>query len=738
MAIPSKKNINFDVYERQDPKTQVDWGAQASKITKTFEGIRDERQGRKDLLEKNIEEQRVALNDIGEYDSKTLRQVALDSSQQSADELARKADLMRRGILKPNDLMKFKSNQSAGWTQFKNNAENWNAKFVEYTERMQGDPPPGSQLEMQLAQSLEGFGNLKNLKFLTDDDGNMAYARTDDDGTILPGESISANEMTNLLNQKIDNYDVPKAVMSIKEELGTIITATIDPDGIRTNITTEEMSRAESNYFGSEAGQETLRLKALEMTAVPQNLAVMMTQDVRMPDGELYQGDFGGKKHDAWAAENSDKDQSLNPYIAMRFDGNRYVPDITEEQKEAGNKYAEKIIRTALDVKQTAKSQKIQKTEYQESAAAINERKSNEEIDASGKSVNMLVTGDAAAAEAAAKDLISSFENLENIERVVDANGKVIAFNIQVREPGEGGKLLQVDPIKTTDSKGNAKTPDQLNREIFKLVGAKGTYDAWYKRNKDSIGENVGEGSIVSKRAAPVIKRTIQPNEVLIPGGADGKLGRQSYTDFFASKEGGNLGNSISSDWISADYNDDIAKAFNNLINSRNFIPKDLKTQLDDAGKKYEAEINGNQLTITIGDETIIYSNVYSDDTDITINDKDPVNKETGGTAGIAKQIFDAVNRQLKRSVTKTESTIPQSEVQTVAPSDVRLKKNISKVGISPNGYNIYNFEYINQFKYGAGIYQGVMAQEVPHAQITVGDYYHVDYDKLDVTFKKI
>ena len=109
MAIPSKKNINFDVYERQDPKTQVDWGAQASKITKTFEGIRDERQGRKDLLEKNIEEQRVALNDIGEYDSKTLRQVALDSSQQSADELARKADLMRRGILKPNDLMKFKS-----------------------------------------------------------------------------------------------------------------------------------------------------------------------------------------------------------------------------------------------------------------------------------------------------------------------------------------------------------------------------------------------------------------------------------------------------------------------------------------------------------------------------------------------------------------------------------------------------------------------------------------------------
>lgn len=637
MALPSKKNINFNVYERQDPSTQVDWGAQASKITKTFEGIRDERQGRKDLLEKNIEEQRVALNDIGEYDSQTLRQVALDSSQQSADKLARQAALMRAGKIKPNDLMKFKSNQSAGWTQFKNNAENWNAKFVEYTERMQGDPPPGSQLEMQLAQSLEGFGNLKNLKFLTDDDGNMAYARTDDDGTILPGESISANEMTNLLNQKIDNYDVPKAVMSIKEELGTIITATIDPDGIRTNITTEEMSRAESNYFGSEAGQETLRLKALEMTAVPQNLAVMMTQDVRMPDGELYQGDFGGEKHDAWAAENSDKDQSLNPYIAMRFDGNRYVPDITEEQKEAGDKYAEKIIRTALDVKQTAKSQKIQKTEYQESAAAINERKLNEEIDASGQSVNMLVTGDAAAAEAAAKDLISSFENLTDIDRVVDANGKVTAFNIKVK-----GKV--VEPIKTTDSKGNALTPDQLNRAIFKKVGAKGTYDAWYKRNKDSIGENVGEGGVSSSRAIDEISYNL-PSDVVVVG--DSKI---TYDAFFNSESGGNLGDTLAERGFSSDGETDVQQGFTNLLDSPSFIPKGLKDFISKENGKIKVQVGksggveNNQMVITIGNEVIKYDDVYSD-------------SSTGGTTGIAQKIREAIEKEVKRANTGKKET---------------------------------------------------------------------------------
>ena len=734
MAIPSKKNIDFDVYERQDPKTRVDWGAQAAKITKTFEGIRDERQGRKDLLEKNITEQQAALNDIGQYDSQTLRQVALDSSQQSADELARKAALMRAGKIKPNDLMKFKSNQSAGWTQFKNNAEQWDSKFQELTTRT--NDGLNSKAERELAELTSSFGNLKNMKFLTDDEGNMAYARTDDDGNILTGESVSANEMTNLLNQRINSYKASDAANAQGKKIGVLVTEMLTENGINATIRSDARSRAESDFLGGAKAQETLNLFAKEMTSNPSNLAVMMV-DNNMVNGVQYENNYiGGPADEGDMHAGYTGDPSKNPFIKWVHNGNYYVPQVTEEQRTAGDQYAEGLIKATLNIT-TGVDVKGMNEKDQESAAAINDRKLNEEIDASGKSVNMLVTGDAAAAEAAAKDLISSFENLENIERVVDANGKVIAFNIQVREPGEDGKLLQVDPIKTTDSKGNAKTPDQLNREIFKLVGAKGTYDAWYKRNKDSIGENVGQGSIVSKRAAPVIERTIQPNEVLIPG-ADGKLGRQSYTDFFASKEGGNLGNSISSDPISMDYNEDVVKAFNNLIKSRNFIPKDLKTQLDDAGKKYEAEINGDKLTITIGDETIIYADVFSDDTDITINDKSPVNKETGGTSGIAKQIFDAVNRQLKRSVTKTESTIPQSEVQTVAPSDVRLKKNISKVGISPNGYNIYNFEYINQFKYGTGIYQGVMAQEVPHAQITVGDYYHVDYDKLDVTFKKI
>ena len=351
MALPSKKNIDFNVYERQDPTTQVDWGAQATKITETFEGIRDERQGRKDLLEKNIEEQRVALNDIGEYDSQNLRQLALKSSQQSADELARKAALMRAGKIKPNELMQFKSNQSAGWTLFKKNAESWNGKFVEYTERMNAVPPLSSKLEQQLAQSLAGFGNLENMSYLTDDDGNMSYVRTDKAGNIIPGESISANELTNLLNQKIDNYDSLAAAKSAGEKIGTIITEVLEENGINATIRSNARSKAESDYLGSEAAAEVLRKYAETMTAVPQDLAVMLTQNVNIPDTEtVYEGDYGGKLHDAWAKENADKDQSLNPYIAMRMKSGTYVADVTKEQKAVATEYAEDLIRSTLNI----------------------------------------------------------------------------------------------------------------------------------------------------------------------------------------------------------------------------------------------------------------------------------------------------------------------------------------------------------------------------------------------------
>jgi hypothetical protein len=572
MALPSKKNIDFNVYERQDPTTQVDWGAQATKITETFEGIRDERQGRKDLLEKNIEEQRVALNDIGEYDSQNLRQLALKSSQQSAEELARKAALMRAGKIKPNELMQFKSNQSAGWTLFKKNAESWNGKFVEYTERMNAVPPLSSKLEQQLAQSLAGFGNLENMSYLTDDDGNMSYVRTDEAGNIIPGESISANELTNLLNQKIDNYDSVAAAKSAGEKIGTIVTEILEENGINATISSDARSKAESDYFGSEAAAEVLRKYADTMTAVPQNLAVMLTQNVNIPDTKtVYEGDYGGKLHDAWAKENADKDQSLNPYIAMRMKSGTYVADVTEEQKAVATEYAEGLIRSTLNIKKGVDTKGMnQKKEI--SAAEIAKGERDAKLLSKGKNLMYAVSGD-------------EKKSAAGIQYLVDASNG----NISGMQKTDTGFIVQYPDADPFPVNTEGMSPIESMRAMWKSAGLQDDeFDAWLTAGGADLLEGRETTRDVQDVKGPQKAIVYDPQaKIILKSGKEG-----SAVDRIVE---GPLGKSPSV-W-EANTNAEFISEYQNLLNDEAFFPKGIG-----AGKvTFDTSKEPDEMIITIG-----------------------------------------------------------------------------------------------------------------------------------------
>jgi hypothetical protein len=73
-------------------------------------------------------------------------------------------------------------------------------------------------------------------------------------------------------------------------------------------------------------------------------------------------------------------------------------------------------------------------------------------------------------------------------------------------------------------------------------------------------------------------------------------------------------------------------------------------------------------------------------------------------------------------------------------PSDISFKENITLVGKSPNGINIYQFNYIGE----EGLYEGIVAQELIGTQfdsalsLNEDGKYLVDYNKIDVEFKKL
>ena len=89
----------------------------------------------------------------------------------------------------------------------------------------------------------------------------------------------------------------------------------------------------------------------------------------------------------------------------------------------------------------------------------------------------------------------------------------------------------------------------------------------------------------------------------------------------------------------------------------------------------------------------------------------------------------------------KAESGEDASSLMTLiaALSDRRQKNNIKLIGKSKSGLNIYSFQYINK-KFGEGVYQGVMSDEIPKDAVVKhkDGFDRVDYSKLDVEFKLI
>lgn len=70
--------------------------------------------------------------------------------------------------------------------------------------------------------------------------------------------------------------------------------------------------------------------------------------------------------------------------------------------------------------------------------------------------------------------------------------------------------------------------------------------------------------------------------------------------------------------------------------------------------------------------------------------------------------------------------------------SDKRIKHNYHIVGKSPSGINIWEFSYLGS----NDRYVGVMADEIekcqPDAVIYNNGFMSVDYNKIDVEFKKV
>lgn len=654
----AKKNINFEVYERANSASTIDWGKQAQDITKTFTDIRDDRQRRKDEIEKSYQEQQELLANQDLYNNYTLNQLVMNAAQDGSHKLQDQYELVKQGLVKPADLKRFQMNQKTGFTQLKKNAENFDKAFKNYTNRQNeklnatSSVSKGSPLEAYSAELLSGFANINNMVLETDAvTGNLGLIKLDKDGNPIAGKSSSVNGVSNLMNQQINNFDANQEAQKVKKSFGNIITTEIRRQfGDDVVITEEQRSRAETEYFATKKGKDYLDLQVKIFTEDPTNRGnMMLNAGLATSSGDPYK--YGSQEdYDKYAQENPGKE---NPIIVAEVnDINVMMPKFDEKQKKAAENYATDLIQSTLDVKQTKKF--VQ--DRPKSAAEIAKGDKDQELKTVGDNLNLFVTGSQSEAAGASNYILKDVNNrlskdqprLEIFERKtkkatqddVDAGRAESVDEIIIDKFIVKKKGFTAESIEAYDANGNLRPTQDVFRDLYQEAGIQGNVDA-YLEIGGKVNKSFGTSDAGAEAPQEEIKMTLPTDTVVTPAG------KLNYEQFFKSDAGGNLQTNLDRTFDSPKK---IEQGFKNLLESTGFIPQELKRRIFEDKGNISALMDGNKLTVTIGGTQIVFSDVYGDGIG-TESMVDGVKTYTqGGTTPIiAQRIFDAIREETQR-----------------------------------------------------------------------------------------
>jgi hypothetical protein len=159
--------------------------------------------------------------------------------------------------------------------------------------------------------------------------------------------------------------------------------------------------------------------------------------------------------------------------------------------------------------------------------------------------------------------------------------------------------------------------------------------------------------------------------------------------------------------------------------------------QMSEAQRMQQAEASGKQFMFQTQEERDMAKlNRMAGLSDAALNQQNQSQQNslaamTGMIGGITSGLSTAASLYIAGHPPKAATPPPAS--------DRRLKKNIKPLGVSPGGFKVYSFEY-KDIKFGKGLFQGVMSDEVPLEAVVKGadGYDRVNYSMLDVEFKQI
>ncbi len=157
----------YSLYSQRSATEQyVNWGKVASDITKGIVTVDGQRRAKKQAIDDATSEALAKLSEVADVNNGTASALLIRGSNQSKENLMIQTDLLKRGLITPQDYQLFMNQQKTGYANLSTAVQNWDKYFTEAQARLEpgedGINSIASAAEIYNNESMLAFGNLND------------------------------------------------------------------------------------------------------------------------------------------------------------------------------------------------------------------------------------------------------------------------------------------------------------------------------------------------------------------------------------------------------------------------------------------------------------------------------------------------------------------------------------------------------------------------------------------------
>ena len=639
--------MSYYKYAKRGADTRVDWGAISTNLVKTLKDQEADRETQRQEIDKESVAVGKRLADAPQGANKAASTWILNASADAAQLMMTQNRLLKSGIVDPRDFTINRQNVDNSFAALKTIADTANKESELTMKRINaGEGQPKSmQFEGVAAQRVNDFQDFSKTRvFWNPDDGVASIGILNDLGTLSddPADFSTIEGAVNQMQARYDKIEYAPTLQKWADNLGENIRV-VNKNGVLTVSDAAGRDLAED---------DPVRLEV--MKSLDDTLSALMVNDIHTLSmaedlGLVTADDYDlGSKDTSWGAEESRK-----VGVTTQNDGILF-PKSNDALNEAVREKLRTDALAMVGYKETARPIFAPKSP---TSASIGAGEKAQERLGYVEEINTILTDeDSISREALNRRIRTTNEErrAENLSPISEGNitddGLSISYEDGTTEKiNLSGNILKdivaAYDLLTPKRKGKARPSE---RELEKYIQDEGVSIGY--PTDDSGNRIIRQTPLTSSIGVAKIPMT-PPDRLLV----DSEM--VSYDALWKKPLGETLEGIV-------DSNIEIATTFNEILKAAGFMPEEMKRALEDAGKSYDVKVNGDKMTITIGDTTEEITDVFND-------------SATGGTAAVVSLMRDTVIKELNRinNLTSGAGETKETNSNTDGASEGKVKK---------------------------------------------------------------